>query len=474
MLRLNSEKDIRKQIEELADNFSLEKGRMEFEYNEYPEITKDAENEGYKKGEISNDGNGIKISMPEISDYILGSLVEDMGQKNYNFILENEDITFSYNTNRKTLGQITNYKENDIEDLRFRGLTAFNREFPDCKYSYINTDKDGNTMKSSKKNGIIEEIDFKELHYNRSLDKNELEEQLKTLKFFEISNLKEGLNDLDFFNYIRENNKTLFELVETREDHLAAEIFLYDYKGDETVYLIKIPENYTMEDLSKSIISYFGDVDLILNLTQEQSYLIPELQKTVSAADGFEKIDITLNQPEDVIFNLGKDRVNIHLKKELNDKSFKEGLNIINSYKNLFEEKDGIIFVVWDADNNVLISDKDDLKKENSSIDFHSREIVNEDLLLTARNLSDYENKKVRIDDLVLNNFFEINGKNIEFSLGSEEYRSANIPEKIKMINKFSKENNFEKLFENVKCDGVTPNKENNEKTFKNTFSISR
>ena len=35
-------------------------------------------------------------------------------------------------------------------------------------------------------------------------------------------------------------------------------------------------------------------------------------------------------------------------------------------------------------------------------------------------------------------------------------------------------ENNFEKLFENVKCDGVTPNKENNEKTFKNTFSISR
>ena len=42
------------------------------------------------------------------------------------------------------------------------------------------------------------------------------------------------------------------------------------------------------------------------------------------------------------------------------------------------------------------------------------------------------------------------------------------------MINKFSKENNLEKLFENVKCDGVTPNKENNEKTFKNTFSISR
>ncbi len=474
MLRLNSEKDIRKQIEELADNFSLEKGRMEFEYNEYPEITKDEENEGYKKGEISNDGNGIKISMPEISDYILRSLVEDMGQKDYNFILENEDITFSYNENRKTLGQITNYKENDIEDLRFRGLNGFNSEFPDCKYSYINTDKDGNTMKLSKKSGIIEEIDFKELHYNRSLDKNNLEEQLKTLKFFEILNLKEGLNNLDFFNYIRENNKTLFELVETREDHLAAEIFLYDYKGDETVYLIKIPENYTTEDLSKSIISYFGDVDLILNLTQEQSYLIPELQKTVSAADGFEKIDITLNQPEDVIFNLGKDRVNIHLKKELNDKSFKEGLNIINSYKNLFEEKDGIIFVVWDADNNVLISDKDDLKKENSSIDFHSREIVNEDLLLTARNLSDYENKKVRIDDLVLNNFFEINGKNIEFSLGSEEYRSANIPEKIKMINKFSKENNFEKLFENVKCDGVTPNKENNEKTFKNTFSISR
>ena len=475
MLRLNSEKDIRKQIEELADNFSLEKGRMEFEYNEYPEITKDAENEGYKKGEISNDGNGIKISMPEISDYILGSLVEDMGQKNYNFILENEDITFSYNTNRKTLGQITNYKENDIEDLRFRGLTAFNREFPDCKYSYINTDKDGNTMKSSKKNGIIEEIDFKELHYNRSLDKNELEEQLKTLKFFEISNLKEGLNDLDFFNYIRENNKTLFELVETREDHLAAEIFLYDYKGDETVYLIKIPENYTMEDLSKSITSYFGlDDELILNLTQEQSYLIPELQKTVSATDGLSKINITLNQPEDVIFNLGKDRVNIHLKKDLNANSFKEGLNIINSYKNLFEKKDGIVFVVWDENNNVLISDKDDLKKENSSVDFHSREIVNEDLLLTARNLSDYENKKVRIDDLVLNNFFEINGKDIEFSLGSEKYRSANIPEKIKMINKFSKENNLEKLFENVKCDGVTPNKENNEKTFKNTFSISR
>lgn len=36
MLRLNSEKNIRKQIEELADNFSLEKGTMEFEYNEYP------------------------------------------------------------------------------------------------------------------------------------------------------------------------------------------------------------------------------------------------------------------------------------------------------------------------------------------------------------------------------------------------------------------------------------------------------
>lgn len=474
MLRLNSEKDIRKQVEELADNFSLEKGTMEFEYNEYPEITKDAENEGYKKGEISNDGNGIKILMPEISDYILRSLVENMGQKDYNFILENQDITFSYNTNRKTLGQITNYEKNDIEDLRFRGLVNFNEKFPDCKYSYINTDKDGNTMKLAEKNKIIEEIDFKGLHYNRNLDKNTLEEQLKTLKFFEISNLKEGLNDLDYFNCIREENKTLFELVETRDDHLAAEIFLYDYAGDETVYITKVPEDYTSGELSKSITSYFGDVDLILNLTPEQSYLIPELQKTVSATDGFEKIDITLNQPEDVIFNLGKDRVNIHLKKELNDKSFKEGLNIINSYKNLFEEKDGIIFVVWDANNNVLVSDKDDPKKENSSIDFHSREIVNEDLLLTARNLSDYENKKVRIDDLVLNNFFEINGKNIEFSLGSEEYRSANIPEKIKMINKFSKENNLEKLFENVKCDGVTPNKENNEKTFKNTFSISR
>ena len=475
MLRLNSEKDVRKQIEELADNFSLEKGKMEFEYNEYPEITKDAENEGYKKGEILNDGNGIKISMPEISDYFLGSLVENMGQKDYNFILENEDITFSYNTNRKTLGQITNYKENDIEDLRFRGLNSFKSEFPDCKYSYINTDKDGNTMKFSKKNKTIEEIDFKELHYNRSLDKNDLEEQLKTLKFFEISNLKEGLDDLDCFNYIKEDNKTLFELVETREDHLAAEIFLYDYEGDETVYLIKIPENYTMEDLSKSITSYFGEDDeLILNLTPEQSYLIPEFQKTVSATSYFQKINITLNQPEDVIFNLGKDRVNIHLKKELNDNSFKEGLNIINSYKNLFEKKDGIIFVVWDANDKVLISDKDDLKKENSSIDFHSRKIVNEDLLLAAKNLSDYEKKKVRIDDLVLNNFFEINGRDIEFSLRSKEYRSANIPEKIKMINKFSKENNLENLFENIKCDGVTPNTENNEKTFKNTFSISR
>ena len=214
MLRLNSEKNIRKQIEELADNFSLEKGTMEFEYNEYPEITKDAENEGYKKGEISNDGNGIKILMPEISDYILNELVETFGEKNYNFVLENEDITFSYNSNRKTLGQITNYEKNDIEDLRFRGLVNFNEKFPDCKYSYINTDKDGNTMKLAQKNKIIEEIDFKGLNYNRNLDKNTLEEQLKTLKFFEISNLKEGLNDLDYFNYIREENKTLYELVE--------------------------------------------------------------------------------------------------------------------------------------------------------------------------------------------------------------------------------------------------------------------
>ena len=475
MLRLNSEKNIRKQIEELADNFSLEKGTMEFEYNEYPEITKDVENEGYKKGEISNDGNGIKILMPEISDYILNELVETFGEKNYNFVLENEDITFSYNSNRKTLGQITNYEKNDIEDLRFRGLVNFNEKFPDCKYSYINTDKDGNTMKLAQKNKIIEEIDFKGLNYNRNLDKNTLEEQLKTLKFFEISNLKEGLNDLDYFNYIREENKTLYELVETREEHLAAEIFLYDYKGDETVYLIKIPENYTMEDLSKSITSYFGsDDDLILNLTSEQSYLIPELQKTASVTDGLSKIDITLNQPKDVILNLGKDRVHIYLQKELNNNTFKEGLNILNSYKNLFEKKEGINFVVFDADNNVLMSDKDDLKNENSSIQFHSKESVNEDLLLTAKNLSDYENKKVMIYDVLSDNFFEIKDKNVEFSLGSEEYRSANIPEKIKMINKFSKENNLEKLFENVKCDGVTPNKENNEKTFKNTFSISR
>ena len=330
-------------------------------------------------------------------------------------------------------------------------------------------------MKLAQKNKIIEEIDFKGLNYNRNLDKNTLEEQLKTLKFFEISNLKEGLNDLDYFNYIREENKTLYELVETREEHLAAEIFLYDYKGDETVYLIKIPENYTMEDLSKSITSYFGEDDeLILNLTPEQSYLIPELQKTASVTDGLSKIDITLNQPKDVILNLGKDRVHIYLQKELNNNTFKEGLNILNSYKNLFEKKEGINFVVFDADNNVLMSDKDDLKNENSSIQFHSKESVNKDLLLTAKNLSDYENKKVMIYDVLSDNFFEIKDKNVEFSLGSEEYRSANIPEKIKMINKFSKENNLEKLFENVKCDGVTPNKENNEKTFKNTFSISR
>ena len=84
MLKIDSQNYFADGIAELSEqmaNAKDSKRYQEFEYTFYPEL--------YSKGEIINLSDETEIRLPEIPDEYLESVVNVLGEKNYNYSAKN-------------------------------------------------------------------------------------------------------------------------------------------------------------------------------------------------------------------------------------------------------------------------------------------------------------------------------------------------------------------------------------------------
>ena len=109
MVKIDAQNYFADGIAELADQMANAKGSkryQEFEYTIYPKFN--------LKGEIINLLNETEIRLPKIPDEYLESVVNVLSEKNYNYSVKNEDLSYSYDASRNELCLKTGRENNSF------------------------------------------------------------------------------------------------------------------------------------------------------------------------------------------------------------------------------------------------------------------------------------------------------------------------------------------------------------------------
>lgn len=410
-----------------------------------------------KKGKITKTEDKIKIELPK--NLYSNIVVNGLANPGFNYTVIGEGSTFNYDSSKNILECFTS------EDTNMKNLTANGMEnfwnFENLKFKYFNTDSNGLVTGTVVNGQKIEEINFKDFHYQCNMDNSTLASELKKLKFNEISLLNEILSSgiLEFDKTFYDLNKELEKATSFQKDELAFELFRYDYKNHDTVKIKKIPENYSDKDIASSIAAYIeGDEDLTINLEEDQADLVKRIINHTEELNERGAINFTFDLPREIVFSLQKDNVYISFEKDF-ETNFKKSYDIIDMYKmNLVDEKSNVATTIFDKEGDILITDNclddDGKKKENSFAYFSSKEIEKKDIE-KAQIISSYEGKDFLLSDKTNGNQFLISKDFLEFKLRDQKYNELSIPQKMNFLKEYTEENGFDKIFEKIRSDGL-------------------
>lgn len=466
MIRLNAQGNMEKEISKLADKVFQENKDNYYIPFECPQNYEGFKTDLFSIGRIKKENEKISIDLIGTPKNFIDKVLNEMGEKSYQYSIENTNHIYSYNPKLKLLEHSTDLYS-DVSHLVEYGLKQEINNFNDFEYKYINSDEDGVEMKATIKNNIIENLEYEGLKYSKGMDKEAIKEQLETLKYNELGKFNKALSDKRFSN---EENSFLIEELEMKLEKVASEMFLYDYAGDETVYIVRIPENYTDFEVASSIAEYIGKNDTILNLTSENEKLIPIIQNYTNALNEYQKVNITLNQPEDVVFNLDIGKIDVELKKDF-PKNLSESIQFLNTYKNVCNPDNCIDITLHKEGKPILGNSYYEEHSQNKAIvneafNLWSQKEVDASLIKEAKQISDYENKDFFIFDEF--NSIELLISKGKIELQPDNFKLLNVPlkEKNQKMKDFAQKVRLDRIFEEVIYIGVE-NNQDNQKEFK-------
>ena len=410
-----------------------------------------------KKGKITKIEDKIKIGLPENS--YPNIVVNALSNPGFNYTVIGEGSIFNYDSSKNILECFTS------EDTNMKNLTANGMEnfwnFENLKFKYFNTDSNGLVTGTVVNGQKIEEINFKDFHYQCNMDNSTLASELKKLKFNEISLLSEILSSaiLEFDKTFYDLNKELEKAVSFQKDELAFELFRYDYKNHDTVKIKKIPENYSGKDIASSIAAYIeGDEDLTINLEEDQADLVKRIINHTEELNERGAINFTFDLPRQIVFSLQEDNIYISFEKDF-ETNFKKTYDIIDMYKmNLVDEKSNVSTTIFDKEGDILITDNcldDDGKKKENSFAYFSPEKIEKEDIEKAQMISSYEGKNFLLFDKISGNQFLISKDFLEFKLRDQKYNELSIPQKMNFLKKYTEEQGFDKIFDKIRSDGL-------------------
>lgn len=435
MMKINAQNYFADGVAELADQMANAKGSKDyqkFEYAIYPGLD--------LKGVIKNVSGETEIKLPKIPDAYLESVVNVLSERNYNYSVKNEDLSYSYDASKNELYLKTG-RESDMKHIVREGLEKFGN-FKDAEFKYINTDSEGNVMSSVMKGGLIKEINYKDFHYSDSMSDEEMEKELDKLKYNEVAVLK-GKWAYDRLEQAPDaENRHLINALEKVEGNKAADLFLYDYAGDQTLQFIDIPENYTAKDLAQSIRWWIDEeTDIVFNIKPGQEKIIPELLRHANELNEVQNIAFTLDRPEKEIFYLNPDgsgaKVILFDEKERNIEECYEILQSRKGEMNLSEAPD---FEIYNEDHCIL---KD---IGGAAVEIYSFEAPSFETLKKAQNISKNDDKIIRIED-DKGDVLEVDKNTLHLWMSSKKMDESS-------LKSFIKKNEFDKLFSVVKSKG--------------------
>ncbi len=433
MIKIDAQNYFADGIAELADQMANAKESeryKEFEYMIYPEFD--------LKGEIINLSDEIEIKLPKIPEAYLESVVNVLGEKNYNYSVKNEDLSYSYDASKNELCLKTGM-ETDMKHIVREGLEDFGN-FENAEFKYINTDSEGNTMSSVMKGNLIKEINYKDFHYTDSMSGEEMEKELDKLKYNEVAVLN-GKWAYDRLEQTPDTeNRNLINALEKVEGNKAADLFLYDYAGDHTLQFINIPENYTAKDLAQSIRWWIDEeADIIFNIKQGQEKVIPELFKHGKELNEVQNINFTLDRPEEEVFYLNRYGATVILFDE-KERNIEECYEILQARKSEMNLSKVLDFEIYSGDHCIA------KKAGEFVIELYPSETSSFETLKKAQNISKDTGKIIRIEDKK-GDVLKVDGDTLHLWISSKKMNESS-------LKNFIKENKFEKLFSVVKSRG--------------------
>jgi hypothetical protein len=433
MLKIDSQNYFADGIAELSEqmaNAKDSKRYQEFEYTIYPEFN--------LKGEIINYSDETEIKLPKIPEAYLESVVNVLGQKNYNYSVKNEDLLYNYDASENELCLKTE-RETDMKHIVREGLEDFGN-FEDAEFKYINTDSEGNTMSSIMKGDLIKEISYKDFHYKDTMNSEEIEKELDKLKYNEVAVLN-GKWAYDRLEQTPDTeNRNLINALEKVEGNKAAELFLYDYAGDQTLQFIDIPENYTAKELAQSIRWWIDEEpDIIFNIKPGQEKIIPELFKHGKELNEVQNINFTLDRPEEEVFYLNRYGATVMLFDE-KERNIEECYEILKSRKSEMNLSKVLDFDIYNGDHCIVKDDGEFV------IEIYPSEAPSFETLKKAQNISKDAGKIIRIEDNK-GDVLKVDGDTLHLWISSKKMDESS-------LKNFIKENKFDKLFSVVKSRG--------------------
>ena len=435
MIKINAQNYFAECVAILADQMANAKGSKDyqkFEYTIYPGLD--------LKGVIKNVSGETEIKLPKIPDAYLESVVNVLSERNYNYSVKNEDLSYSYDASKNELYLKTG-RESDMKHIVREGLEDFGN-FKDAEFKYINTDSEGNTMSSIMKNGLIKEISYKNFHYSDTMNGEEMEKELGKLKYNEVAVLK-GKWAYDRLEQAPDaENRHLINALEKVEGNKAADLFLYDYAGDQTLQFIDIPENYTAKDLAQSIRWWIDEeTDIVFNIKPGQEKIIPELLRHANELNEVQNIAFTLDRPEKEIFYLNPDGsgAKVILFDE-NERNIEECYEILQSRKSKMNLSEAPDFEIYNEDHCIL---KD---IGGVAVEIYSFEAPSFETLKKAQNISKDDDKIIRIED-DKGDVLEVDKNTLHLWMSSKKMDESS-------LKSFIKKNEFDKLFSVVKSKG--------------------
>ena len=433
MLKIDTQNYFADGIAELTDqmaNAKDSKRYQEFEYTIYPEFD--------LKGEIINHSDETEIKLPKIPDAYLESVVNVLGEKNYNYLVKNEELSYSYDASKNELCLKTG-RGTDMKHIAREGLEDFGN-FENAEFKYINTDSEGNTMSSVMKGELIKEINYKDFHYSNSMNGEEMEKELDKLKYNEVAVLN-GKWAYDRLEQTPDTeNRNLINALEKVEGNKAADLFLYDYAGDHTLQFIDIPENYTAKDLAQSIRWWIDEeAGIIFNIKSGQEKIIPELFKHGKEIYEVQNIAFTLNRPDEEVFYLNYDGAKVMLFDE-KERNIEECYEILQSRRSEMNLSNVLDFEIYNGDHCIA------KKAGEFVIEIYPSEELSFETLKKAQNISKDTGKIIRLEDDKCD-VLKVDGDTLHLWISSKKMDESS-------LKNFIRENKFDKLFSVVKSRG--------------------